>query len=72
MTKPQFTEVPDYTIEKTCYGLYESVTTCGVRMVTALTKEACRDITNDVHIPVLMGTFTGYTSKPRTSSAVEL
>lgn len=72
MTKPQLTEVPDYIIEKTRYGLYESVTTEGLRMVTALTEDACRQITNEVHIPVLMGTFDGYTSTPRTSTAVEL
>ena len=33
-------------------------------MVTGLTEEAVRLVTNDIHIPVLMGTFDGYTSIP--------
>ena len=65
-------EAPNYIIEKTRYGLYESVTTDGQRMVTALTEDACRQITNDIHIPVMLGTFDGYTSVGRNSTAVEL
>ena len=54
-----------YTVEKSRYGLYTSVLTDGTRMVTTLTEEACRSCTDDIHIPVLQGTFDGYTSKPR-------
>lgn len=63
----KLTEVPDYTIEKTRFGLYTSITTDGVRMVTGLTEDAVRRVTNEIHIPVLMGTFDGYTSVPRSS-----
>lgn len=63
----KLTEAPDYTIEKSRFGLYTSITTDGVRMVTGLTKEAVRKVTNEIHIPVLMGTFDGYTSVPRSS-----
>ena len=31
-------------------------------MVTGLTEEAVRKVTDEVHIPVLNGTFDGYTS----------
>ncbi len=68
----KLTETPDYIIEKTRYGLYESVTTSGLRMVTAPSEEACRTVTDTIHIPVLLGTFDGYTSIPRSSTAVEL
>lgn len=63
----KLTEPPDYTIEKSRFGLYTSITTDGVRMVTGLTEDAVRRITNEVHIPVMMGTFDGYTSVPRSS-----
>ena len=63
---------PDYTIEKSRYGLYTSITTDGERMVTALTEDACRLVTDDIHIPVMLGTFEGYTSMPTLNSAVEL
>lgn len=63
----KLTEPPDYTIEKSRFGLYTSITTDGVRMVTGLTEDAVRKITNEIHIPVLMGTFDGYTSVPRSS-----
>ena len=58
-------EPPDYTIEKSRFGLYTSVTTDGVRLVTGMTEEAVRYCTNEIHIPVLMGTFDGFTSTPR-------
>ena len=61
----KLTEAPDYTIEKSRFGLYTSVTTDGIAMVTGLTPEAVRLVTNDIHIPVLMGTFDGYTSIAR-------
>lgn len=63
----KLTEPPDYTIEKSRFGLYTSITTNGVRMVTGLTEDAVRRVTNEIHIPVLMGTFDGYTSVPRSS-----
>ncbi len=63
----KLTEPPDYTIEKSRFGLYTSITTDGVRMVTGLTEDAVRRVTNEVHIPVMMGTFDGYTSVPRSS-----
>ena len=63
----KLTEPPDYTIEPSRFGLYTSITTDGVRMVTGLTEDAVRRVTNEIHIPVLMGTFDGYTSIPRSS-----
>ena len=36
-------------------------------MVTGMTEDDVRIITDDVHIPVMKGEFDGYTSKPRTS-----
>jgi len=65
-------KAPTYTIEKSRFGLYTSVTDKGERMVTALTEEACRLVTDDIHIPVMLGTFDGFTSTPRLSTAVEL
>ena len=58
---------PNYTIEKSRFGLYTSITDDGERMVTALTEDACRWVTNHIHIPVMMGTFDGWTSTPRSS-----
>lgn len=61
----------DYTIQKSRYGLYTSVLNSdGTSMVTGLTEEACRLVTDTIHIPVLNGTFDGWTSTPR-SSVVE-
>ena len=51
-----------YTIEQSRYGLYTSVLTDGTKMTTALTEEACRFVTDNIHIPVMKGTFTGRTS----------
>ena len=56
---------PKYTIEKGRFGLYTSVTTDGERMVTGLTEDAVRFCTDMIHIPVMIGTFDGYTSTPR-------
>ena len=58
----------EYTIEKSRFGLYTSVLTDGTRMVCGLTEEAVRSITDDVHIPVMKGEFTGYTSEERSST----
>jgi hypothetical protein len=63
----KYTEAPDYTIEKSRFGLYTSVTTDGHRMVTGPTEEAVREVTNTIHIPVMLGTFDGWTSEPRSS-----
>jgi len=71
-TKGKTKEAPDFIIEKSRFGLYTSVTTTGERMVTALTEDACRTVTNEIHIPVMLGTFDGYTSVARTNSAVDL
>ena len=54
-----------YTIVKTRFGLYTSVTTDGEEMVTGLTEEGVRFCTDHIHIPVLQNTFDGYTSNPR-------
>lgn len=61
------TEAPDYIIEKTRFGLYMSVTTDGTKMVTGLTEDGVRFCTERIHIPVMLGTFDGWTSKPRSS-----
>ena len=58
-------ETPDYIIEKSRFGLYTSVTTTGERMVTGMTEDAVRWVTNNIHIPVMLGTYDGYTSTPR-------
>lgn len=58
-------KTPEYKIEKARFGLYTSVTTDGERMVTGLTEEAVRFCTDMIHIPVMLGTFDGYTSTPR-------
>ena len=56
-----------FTIEKSRYGLYTSVAEDGTRMVTAMTEDACNWVTENIHIPVLEGTFKGYTSVARSS-----
>ena len=48
-------------------GLYVSVDDKGNRMVTGLTEDAVKYVTDNIHIPVLQGTFDGYTSEPRSS-----
>ena len=57
-----------YTIQRSRFGLYTSVLTTGERLVTGLTEDACRWCTDNIHIPVLKGTFDGYTSIPRSST----
>ena len=57
----------EYDIIKSRFGLYTSVAKDGTRMVTGLTEEAVHYCTINIHIPVLQGTFDGYTSEPRSS-----
>lgn len=54
-----------YTIVKSRYGLYTSIFTDGTRMVTGMTEEDVREITDTIHIPVMKGEYDGYTSIPR-------
>ena len=53
----------NYTIEKSRFGLYTSITEDGTRMVTGPTEDAVRFVTDEIHIPVMNGTFDGYISK---------
>jgi len=55
----------EFTIEQSRFGLYTSIDSDGNRMVTGLTREAVEFCTINIHIPVLQGTFDGYTSVPR-------
>ena len=57
----------NYTIETSRFGLAVAVFTDGTRAVTGLTEEAVRTVMDTIHIPVLKGTFDGYTSMPRSS-----
>lgn len=57
----------EFSIEKSRFGLYTSVLKSGDRMVTGPTEDACRWVTENIHIPVLKGEFDGYTSVPRSS-----
>lgn len=52
----------EYTIEKSRFGLYTSVLKDGTKMTTAMTEEACRFVTDNIRIPVMKGTFGGWTS----------
>lgn len=52
----------EYTIKKSRYGLYTSVLTDGTAMVTGLTEDAVRLVTDTIHIPVLRGDYDGFTS----------
>lgn len=56
-----------YTLVKSRYGLYTSVLSDGTRMVTGMTEEGVRLVTDDIHIPVMKGEYDGFTSKPRSS-----
>jgi len=60
-------ETYEFSIEKSRFGLYTSVLKSGDRMVTGPTEDACRWVTENIHIPVLKGEFDGYTSIPRNS-----
>ena len=57
----------EYTIEESRFGLFTSVLTVGTRMVTGMTEEAVRYCTDNIHIPVMQGTFDGWTSAPKAS-----
>ena len=57
----------EYKIEKSRFGLYTSIKTDGTRMVSGLTEEAVRWVTDNIHLPVEQGTYDGWTSKPRSS-----
>ena len=54
-----------YTIRKTRFGLYQSYDENDEAMVLGMTEEAVDWVTKNIHIPVLQGTFDGYTSNPR-------
>jgi len=54
-----------YDITKSRYGLHTSTLTDGTRMVTGMTEEDVREITDTIHIPVMKGEYDGYTSTPR-------
>ena len=60
-------KAPEYVIEESRFGLYTSVTLDGVRMVTGMTETGVRFCTDHIHIPVMMGTFNGWTSEARSS-----
>lgn len=63
-------ELAKFTIEKSRFGLFTSIAPDGTRMVTGMTEDACRWVTVNIHIPVLLGTFDGDESESR-SSVVE-
>ena len=53
----------EYEIRESRYGLHTSyLLSSGDAMVTGLTEEAVRLVTDTIHIPVLKGEFDGYTS----------
>ena len=56
-----------YTLVESRYGLYTSVLTDGTRMVTGMTEDGVRQVTDDIHIPVMKGEFNGWTSQARSS-----
>ena len=56
-----------YTLVESRYGLFTSVLSDGTQMVTGLTEDAVRLVTDDIHIPVMKGEYDGFTSKPRSS-----
>ena len=58
----------DYTVTESRFGLFTSVLTDGTKMVTAATEDACRFVTDHIHIPCLKGEFKGYTSVPRSAT----
>lgn len=60
MTQQEMTDT--FTIVKSRFGLYTSIDADGNAMVTALTEEACRSATVNIHIPSIFGTFEGTTT----------
>ena len=57
----------EYTIEESRFGLFTSVLHDGTRMVTGPTEESVRKCTDEIHIPVMQGTFSGCTSEHKAS-----
>tara|TARA_B100000519_G_C13970620_1_gene309761 strand:+ start:42 stop:236 length:195 start_codon:yes stop_codon:yes gene_type:complete len=57
-----------YKIEKTRYGLYQSILEDGTKLVTGSTEEAVRHVTDFIHIPVMKGEFTGNTFEANPSN----
>ena len=55
LTKPQLSraELMNFTVEESRYGLWTSVAPDGTRMVTAMTEEICKRVTETIHIPSL-------------------
>lgn len=53
-----------YKITKSRFGLYTSILTDGTRMVSGMTEDGVREVTDFIHIPVMKGEFDGYTSTP--------
>ena len=52
----------EYEIIETRFGLFTSVTPDGTKLTTGLTREGVDDVTMNIRIPVLQGTFDGYES----------
>jgi len=52
----------EYEIIESRFGLFTSVTPDGTKLTTGLTREAVDDVTMNIRIPVLQGTFDGYES----------
>lgn len=65
MTETYTCQGIEYVVTESRYGLFTSIQTDGTPMTTAATKEACISVTDNIHIPVLKGTFDGYTSVGR-------
>ena len=51
-----------YTVQESRYGLFTSVFADGTKGTTALTREACEWVTNNIRIPVMRGEWYGTTS----------
>ena len=58
----------DFDITESRFGLFTSVKDDGTNMITAMTEDACVRATKEIHIPVLLGCFEGYTSDPRSGT----
>lgn len=67
---PEWIQCPlePYQIVKSRFGLYTSIDTKGTRMTTAMTEEACKLVTEDIHLPVRHGCYDGWISKGRSST----
>ena len=58
----------DFDVTENRFGLFTSVKTDGTRMITAMTEDACVAVTKDIHIPVELGCFEGFTSEARSGT----